>query len=46
MKKTSSKKVESGAEPIIGELGATPLPSADEDRQRSDTDDEDDLKVA
>ncbi len=32
LKKTSSTKVECGAEPIIGELGATTLPSSDEDR--------------
>ncbi len=46
LKKTSSTKVEGGAEPILGELGATPLPSSDEDRQSSDTDDEDDIKDA
>ncbi len=46
LKKTFSAKVEGVAEPIIGEPGVTPFPSCDEDRQSSDTDDEDDLKVA
>ena len=37
--KNSSTKKEGGAKPIIGELGATPLPSSDEDGQSSYTDD-------